>query len=360
MNLTPPPGPSAYGAHGVAADIPVRRGLRTVQMLPQARAAGAPSGDRLRGRRGRMHAAGWVIVAATMCAFSVGGLPDAGPVRWAQAAATGAAILARGWARVLVSGTLASAIASGGVVSVSLDGRSHADVFDGGASWHTRTLSGRRLIHLLSQTVMIDTAAQPIAAEVLRPGDHVAVWGVMTPNDEIMALSVVLTTPRPATQSQTAAATPGHASGVVVARSGSTLDFVTDTGVRHAVVLTGTTQMRAAGAGSPPAVGPFDVVHIDGAVNSDGSLVATRVNVQFLASQGAQVSGPIESLEGDLDGLVVGETMVCTSAQTYFLSGGSRLRLAQLSVGRAVTVYGVPIVAGKTSVGLAARVVAVR
>lgn len=331
-----------------------------MRLLRRARSTGAPSGDRPNGRRGRVHAAAQMIVAATMCAFSLGALPDAGPLRRAQAAGAGAAILAPGWARVLVSGTLASAIVSGGVVSVSLAARSHADVFDGGASWHTLGLSGRRLIHLLSQTVMIDNAARPIGGEVLRPGDHVAVWGVMTPDDEIMALSMVLTSARPAAQPQPAAPIPGHVSGVVVARSGSTLDFVTDTGVRHAVVLTGTTQVHAAGAAPPPAVGPFDVLQIDGAVNSDGSLVATRVSVRFLASQGAQVSGPIESLEGDLDGLVVGETMVCTSAQTYFLSGGSRLWMAQLSIGRPVTVYGVPIVAGRTAVGLAARVVAVR
>jgi hypothetical protein len=337
MHPMPPFGPPACGADGVGLGTPVRRG-----------------------RRSPLHAAARVIVAATMCAFSVGGLPDAGPVRRAQAAAAGDAILAPGWARVLVSGTLASAIVSGGVVSVALARQSHADVFDGAASWHTRGLTGRRLIHLLSQTVMIDTAARPIGAEVLRPGDHVAVWGVMTPHDEIMALSMVLTTTRPAAQPQTAAATPGHVSGVVVGRSDSTLDFVTDTGVRHAVVLTGTTQVRAAGAPAAPALGPFDVLQIDGAVNSDGSLVASRVSVRFLASQGAQVSGPIESLEGGLDGLVVGETMVCTSAQTYFLSGGSRLWMAQLSIGRPVTVYGVPIIAGRTAVGLAARVVAVR
>jgi Domain of unknown function (DUF5666) len=308
--------------------------------------------------RGVTSRAAQVVIAAAVCAL--GGVPHTAPVPPAQAAPAGSAVLARGWARVVAAGTLTSPVPAAGAVSVSLNGTSRAEVFDGGTSWHSRPLSGTRLIHLLPRTLMIDSAARPIAPVLPRAGDHVAVWGVMSPDDEIMALSVVLTTARPATPAQTAATTPGHVTGVVAARSGPTLDLVTDTGVRHAVVLTGTTQLRSPGVGAAPAVGPFDVLEIDGAVNSDGSLVATRVNVQFLSSQGAQVSGPIESMEGELDGLVVGETMVCTSMRTYFLRGSSRLWIAQMSMGRPVTVYGVPIVAGKTPVGLAAWVVAVR
>lgn len=300
------------------------------------------------------------IVAAAVCALAVG-VPDAVPVMHAQAApSSGSALLPRGWARVVVTGTLASAVPPAGVASVSLAGPGRADVYEGGTSWRRRTLSGTRPIHLLPQTVLMDSAARPIASGVARAGDHVGVWGVMTPDEEIMALSVVVTTTRPAAAVQATASAPGHVSGVVAARSGSTLDLVTDTGARHAVVMTGTTQVKAAPPAAPPAISPFDMVEIDGAVNSDGSLVATRVTVEFLSSQGAQVSGPIEAVEGDVDGLVVGETMVCTSAHTYFLRGSSRLWIAQMSAGRPVTVYGVPIVAGKTPVGLAARVVAVR
>jgi hypothetical protein len=311
-------------------------------------------------RRGRLSAAARAVITAAVCALAAGGVPDAAPITRAQAAPpSGSAVLSPGWARVVVAGTLASAVPSGGIVPVSLAGPSRAVVFEGAATWHSRPLSGTRPIHLLPQTVMLDSAARPIAPGLARAGDHVAIWGVMAPDEEIMALSIVLTTAR-STAPQAPPAAPGHVTGVVAARSGATLDLVTDTGVRHAVVLTGTTQVRTAAAAAPPAVAPFDVLDIDGAVNSDGSLVATRVNVEFLSARGAQVSGPIESVEGDLDGFVVGETMVCTSAQTYLLHGFSRLWFAQMSAGRAVTVYGVPIVAGKTPVGLAARVVAVR
>jgi Domain of unknown function (DUF5666) len=305
-----------------------------------------------------MSRAAQVAIAAAVCALTLG-VPDTASVRSAQAAApAGSAVLAPGWARVVVSGTLASAVPAAGIVSVSLNGASRADVFEGGTSWHSRPLSGTRLIHLLPQTVMIDSAARPIAAAAPHAGDRVAVWGVMAPGDEIMALSLVLATPRAAPPAQPPV--PGHVMGVVTGRAGATLDLVADTGVRHAVVLTGTTQIKVPGAAAAAAVGPFDVLEIEGAVNSDGSLVATHVNVEFLSSQGTQVSGPIESLEGAIDGLVVGETMVCTSTQTYFLRGTSRLWIAQMSVGRPVTVYGVPILAGKTPIGLAAKVVAVR
>jgi hypothetical protein len=307
-----------------------------------------------------MRAAARVIMAAAACAVTAAGVPAGRPIPAVQAAApSGSAVLARGWARVVAAGTLASVVPSSGILSVAFTGPSRADVYEGGTSWHSRVLSGTRLIHVLPQTVMVDRAARPIATAFPRAGDHLAVWGVMTPDDEIMALSVVVTTAR-AAPPQADVSAPGHVHGVVAARSGATLDLLTDTGVRHAVVLTASTQVRSPVSLSAAVLAPFDVLQIDGSVNSDGSLVATRINVEFLSSQGAQVSGPIESVEGELDGFVVGDTMVCASTQTYFLSGASRLWISQMAAGRPVTVYGVPILAGRTPVGLAARVVAVR
>jgi Domain of unknown function (DUF5666) len=309
------------------------------------------------GAAGGFAAAAKIVLTAAVFALALG-VPTARPLSAAPAAPAGSAVLGRGWARVVAVGTLVSTLPSAALVSVSFAAQSRADVFEGGTVWRTRRLAGIRLVHLLPQTVMMDSAARPIAPEVPRAGDRVAMWGAMTPGDEIVAAALVVATARPQIAVQPAATGSGHVAGVVAARSDATLEVLTDAGIRHAVVLTGTTQVRAAGA-APQAVGPFDVLQIDGAVNSDGSLVATRVNVDFLSSQAAQVSGPIESLEGDLDGFVVGETMVCTSTHTYFLHGGARLWWAQMSMGQPVTVYGVPIMAGKTPIGLAARVVAV-
>jgi len=302
---------------------------------------------------------GWVIAAAALCALAAGPATNLARAPQAQAAA---AVLARGWARVSMAGTLVSAVPSGRTVSVAIGGPSRADVFQGGTAWQTRPLSGTRLVHLLTQTVVVDSAARPIASATLRSGDHVAVWGVMSPDDDIMALTLMVSPAHPAGRPAAPPAAPAASGvgGVVTARSGSMLDLLTDTGTRHAVLLTAASQVRADGLAAASAIAPFDVVQVDGAVNSDGSVVAARVTVEFLASQSAQVSGPIEAVRGDLGGLIVGGTMVCTSAQTYFVRGTSRLWIAQMAVGHPVTVYGLQIFAGKTPVGLAARVVAVR
>lgn len=305
---------------------------------------------------------GWVITAAVVCALAAGPASNLARAPQAQAAAAGAAVLARGWARVSMAGTLVSAPPSAGAVSVAIGNPGRADVFQGGTAWQTRPLSGTRLVHLLTQTVMVDSAARPIASATLRGGDHVAVWGVMSPDDDIMALSLTVSPAHPAGRPAVppAASAASGVGGVVIARSGSMLDLLTDTGTRHAVLLTAASQVRVDGLAAASAIAPFDVVQVEGAVNSDGSVVAARVTVEFLASQSAQVSGPIETVRGDLGGLIVGGTMVCTSAQTYFVRGTSRLWIAQMAAGHPVTVYGLQILAGKTPVGLAARVVAVR
>ena len=305
--------------------------------------------------------AGWVITGAAVCALAGGPAPALLRAPRALAAAAGPAVLARGWARITAAGTLVSAVPSSGLVSVAIGGPSRVDVFDGGTAWRSRPLYGTHLIHVLAQTVMADSAARPIGWDALRSGDRVAVWGVMSPDEEIMVLSMVVATARPAARpTAPAAGAAGGMAGVVTARSGSMLDVVTDTGTRHAVLLTAATQVRADGPAAASAVAPFDIVQIDGAVNSDGSVVAAHLSVEFLSSEAAQVSGPIEAVRGDVGGLIVGGTMVCTSARTYFVRGASRLWIAQLAAGRPVTVYGLPILAGKTPVGLAARVVVVR
>lgn len=307
-----------------------------------------------------MRRAVWMMAAALACALAVATPSTFVGVPRAHAAAIPAP-LARGWARVSLAGTLVSTSPATGLMSVETAAPSRADVFEGGSTWRTLPLYGRRFVRVLPQSVMADSASRPIGWDALRSGDHVEIWGVMNPGEEIMALSMVFATPQAA---KPAAGAPAGAAagvaGVVTGRSGSTIDLVTDTGTRHAVLLTAATLVRAEGLAAAASVSPFDVVQVDGAVNSDGSVVAAHVVVQFLASQGAQVSGPIEAVRRDVGGLVVGGTMVCTSAQTYFVQGTSRRWIAQMAVGRPVTVYGLSILAGKTPVGLAARVVAVR
>lgn len=309
-----------------------------------------------------MRRAVWVMATALACALAA-----ATPLRFAgvppaAAAAAIPAALARGWARVSLTGTLVSASPASGLMSVETVAPSRAEVFEGGSTWRTLPLFGRHFVRVLPQSVIADSASRPIGWDALRNGDHVEIWGVMNPGEEIMALSVTSAGAQAAQPAPRGASTGSAAGvvGVVTGRSASTIDLVTDAGTRHAVLLTAATQVQAGGLAAQAPVSPFDVVQVDGAVNSDGSVVAAHVVVQFRSSQGAQVSGPIEAVLRDVGGLLVGGTMVCTSAQTYFVQGTSRRWIAQMAVGRPVTVYGLPIFAGKTAVGLAARVVAVR
>jgi hypothetical protein len=305
--------------------------------------------------------AGWGLGAAAACALAATpGTPAPVAPRTAQAAPAGSAVLPAGWARVSLAGRLVAATPSTGIVSLEIEGPGRADVFEGGTAWRSRSLYGTHLIRLLQATVMIDAGGRPVARDAVHSGEHASVWGVMTPEDDIMALSMVVPQAQPAVRPvPPGGAAPDGLAGVVAARSGSTLDVITDAGVRRAVLLTAATQVRAGGSAAV-GVAPFDLVRIDGSVNSDGSIVAGRVLIDFIASDSAQVSGPVEYVRSDLGGLVVGGTMVCTSAETYFVRGVSRLAITGLPAARPVTVYGVPIVAGRTPVGLAARVVAVR
>ena len=302
------------------------------------------------------------LLAAVLVAAGGGwpGLPSGGSTARAAAAP---ATLARGWARLAMAGTLTAVSPFAGAVSLAVAEPGTEDVFEGGTLWRRHALTGTLRIHLLPQSVVLDTAARAIAWDMLRTGDHAAVWGVMQPNGEIMALSLVASTGRPAARSPVAAAVPGSAvTGVVAARSGSTLELLTDEGTRRAVLLTAATQVRHGGdaGAAPPAIAPFDVVRVDGEVNSDGSLVAAWLAVEHSAASAAQLSGPIDAVRVNVGGFIVADTMVCTSAATYFVRGTSRLWLAQMAAGRPVTVYGVPIVGDGIPVGLAARVVVVR
>jgi hypothetical protein len=183
-------------------------------------------------------------------------------------------------------------------------------------------------------------------------------WAVARPDAQMLGLVVEVSTPQ-----VTAAAVPGPVSraGVVVGRTASTVELLTSAGSRRSIVMTAATTVRINGQAMPAAaVAPYDILHVTGPLNSDGSLVATRIDVDFSAPDAAQVSGPVEEIVSGVGGLVVAETMVSTSSDTYVLRDNARADLAQAESGRPVTVYGVPVRDGATPIGLEARVVVMR
>ncbi len=173
-----------------------------------------------------------------------------------------------------------------------------------------------------------------------------------------MILEVGSSSPR----SAAALSAAGPQTGVVVGRSGSTIELLSGGGAKHTVVVTAATAVAAGGRTVAAAsIVPDDVVQVVGLMNSDGSIVATRVTVEFSAPDSARVSGPIEQVVTALGGLVAAGTMISTSADTYFLlQSGAAAPLSEAAPGRLVVAYGIPVVDDATPIGLAARVIVLR
>jgi hypothetical protein len=271
------------------------------------------------------------------------------------------AALSRGWGRLVAFGIVASVDQTQGTALVAIAGTGRLETFLGGEAWSLRTLSGTHQVRLLPATLVLDSGERPATPASVRAGVPVAVWAAVRPDAVILALTVKLTSPPAAPASAHADVEGPAASGVVLRRSGPMLTLLTDSGVRRSVVLTAATGVRDHGQSlAVSTLAPFDVLRVDGVVNSDGSLAATRCVVEFSASSAIQVSGPVELNVAELGGFVVGGTLVSTSAETYVLHNEARVPFSQLNHALTVDVYGTPIAEGGTPVGLHAHVVVVR
>lgn len=271
-----------------------------------------------------------------------------------------AAALPRGWGHLVASGIVASVEQTQGIALLAIAGAGQLETFLGGEAWSQRTLSGTHPVRLLPATLVLNSGEHPVAPASVRAGAPVAVWAAVRPDAVILALTVKLTSP-PAVPAGAHADADGPAtSGVVLRRSGPMLTLLTDSGVARSVILTAATGVRDHGQSiAASALAPYDVLRVDGVVNSDGSLAATRCVVEFSASSAIQVSGPIELNVSELGGLVVGGALISTSAETYVVHNEARIPLSQLTHALPVAVYGTPIMDGGTPVGLRAYVVVV-
>ncbi len=265
--------------------------------------------------------------------------------------------LARGWGRFVGSGTL-TAVGHPPATLVVLVASGRVEVNEGETPWRPPPVAGPRLVHRHPQTLVVDAAERPVSVGLLHPGDPVTVWGVVRPDAAVFVLTVVATGLR---APEGRATSGGGVAGVVVQRSGTTLELLTDHAARRSAVLTPATVILGGGHPRPASgVGPYDILRVEGSVNSDGSIAATRITVVFDAASAVQVSGPVQEHVSGTGGIVVNGTMVTTSAETYILHNALRATFDQIVPGRPVTVYGVPVTAGPTPVGVAARVVVLR
>lgn len=273
----------------------------------------------------------------------------------------GPAPLERGWGRLVASGILAAVTPSAATITLAITGSGRLDAFLGGAVWQQRAVSGTYVIYLLPAALIVDAGDHPLPITALRVKDLAAVWAVTRPDAAILAVSLAIASPRAFAVTAVPSRVERAAEGVVLRRSGSTLDLLTTQGTTRSVVVTASTVIQKNGAPVPDAaVASYDVLKIEGPVNSDGSLVATQIDVEFSAASAAQVSGPVEQTVAGIPGLLVDGTMIVASAEAYIIRNGTRGQLAQITPGRPVTVYGTSIMAGNTPVGLHARVVVAR
>ena len=276
--------------------------------------------------------------------------------------------LARGWGWILASGIASAVDLADRTVTVAVTGEGQAAVFEGGANWRLRPVSGTEVVRLLPAAVIADADREPVALAALRTGTPVLVWGALRPDASVLGLTLMMPQFRARPAPAVSIVPQPGISGVVIRSLGGVLDVLTPRGVRRSVIVTGATAVRSSGGeyqsagigGGPPGIAPFDLIKVEGTVNSDGSIASTHIEIELAAAGAAQVSGAVSKSFGDVDGLVVGGVMVAASGETYFLRGIDPAAFGGLAPGQAVTVYGTPISMGSVPIGLRARLVVMR
>jgi hypothetical protein len=266
--------------------------------------------------------------------------------------------LPQGWGWVLAAGTVSGVDPTARTATLAIAGQGRLETLEGGGTWRRQLVTGSQVVRLLPSTVITTGDDEPATLAAIHPGGMVTVWGVVKPDASVLGLKLVMTSASPPPPLAAIAPGAGAVWGAVLRSSGGMLELLTSQGARRSVIVTGVTTVRGASGPVPAAsIAPYDVVRVEGAVNSDGSVSATRIDVDLDAARAAQVSGPLNQVFGGVGGLVVDGVMIPTSPGCYFIRGSGPATFKQLAPGQTVTVYGVPIASGTTLVGLRARVV---
>jgi hypothetical protein len=142
----------------------------------------------------------------------------------------------------------------------------------------------------------------------------------------------------------------------------SMLELMTSQGTLRTVIVTSATTVRnpSGNVVRTPALAPYDVLRVEGTVNSDGSVAATRVDLELQAAVAPRVSGSVDQVFQDVGGFVMGGVAIATAPGCYYFKGSGPGAWPQLVPGQLAVAYGTPIVSGSTPVGLRAQVVAMR
>jgi hypothetical protein len=295
-----------------------------------------------------------IPLAGFLAVLVTGTLVTAAPVAGTPAP------LSKGWGWVLAAGTVSGVDPNARTATLAIVGQGRLETFEGGGNWRRQLVTGSQVVHLLPGTVIADGGDEPVTLAAIHPGAPATVWGVVKPDASVLGLKVLVTSavPRQSPAFSITTSRPGGVSGAVLRSSSGMLELLSAQGARRSVIVTGATTVRKASGIVPAAmIAPYDVVRVEGAVNADGSVAATRIEVELEAAAAVQVSGPVDQVFEELEGLVVGGVLVPIPAGCYFIKGSGPGAFKQLTPGQPVTVYGTPISAGTASVGLRARVV---
>jgi hypothetical protein len=267
--------------------------------------------------------------------------------------------LPKGWGWLLAAGILSGVDPNARTTTFAITGQGRLEMFEGGSTWRRQAVTGPQLVHVLPQTVIAGAGAEPVALAAIRSGAPAAVWGVVRPDASVLALKVLMTPAVPRSSPAQSIAAPSGVSGTVLRPGSRVLEVLTVQGARRSIIVTGATVVHNASGATEPvtSVEPYDIVRIEGTINSDGSVAATRIDVEMEAAVASQVSGSVDLVIGEVEGFVVGGVMVPTSPGCYFVQRSGPGSFKQLAPGQPVTVYGTPIFAGSTPIGLRARVV---
>jgi len=268
--------------------------------------------------------------------------------------------LSKGWGWVLAAGTVSGVDQNARTATLAIVGQGRLETFEGGGNWRRQVVTGSQVVHLLPGTVIADGGDEPATLAAIHPGAPATVWGVVKPDASVLGLKVLVTTavPRQSPVSSITPSRPGGVSGAVLRSSGGMLELLSAQGARRSIIVTGATTVRKASGIVPAAmIAPYDIVRVEGAVNADGSVAATRIEVELEAGSAVQVASPLDQVFGEVEGLVVGGVMIPIPTGCYFIKASGPGAFKQLTPGQTVTVYGAPITSGTTSVGLRARVV---
>lgn len=155
-----------------------------------------------------------------------------------------------------------------------------------------------------------------------------------------------------------------EAQGVVTSKGFNTLTVVSGNGITRTVLVTPGTEVRGQ-RNSFAAIQTNDVVVVQGNVNADGTVSASRIEVVF-ASGGTAFNGgstqrtgviTAKSTTGGQFLILDNSFAVNVSGDTRILWGGQLRSFADLQVGQRVMVSGDPIRVGGVTVGINARVI---